>query len=135
MSVGILLVTHQSLGSALLRVACGIFGTCPANADSLEVENDAPCEDLLARARGLVERLDTGDGVLVLTDIYGSTPANLARDLLDGPRRVRLLAGVNLPMLVRALSYASLDLDSVVEKAMVGGRDGVLLCTARTETD
>ena len=135
MSVGILLVTHQSLGTALLRVACGIFGTCPTKAEALEVENDAPCEVLLAQARGQMERLDSGDGVLVLTDIYGSTPANLARDLLDGPGRVRLLAGVNLPMLVRALSYASLDLDSLVEKAFVGGRDGVLLCAARAETD
>ncbi len=135
MSVGVLLVTHQSLGPALLRVATGIFGRCPAHAEALEVENDAPCDVRLGEARRLVECLDTGDGVLVLTDIYGSTPANLARDLLDGPGRVRLLAGVNLPMLVRALSYAGLDLDEVVEKALNGGRDGVLLCAARGERD
>jgi PTS system ascorbate-specific IIA component len=135
MSVGILLVTHQSLGTALLRVACGIFGTCPTRAEALEVENDAPCEVRLGEAQRLIERLDTGDGVLVLTDIYGSTPANLARDLLDGTTRVRLVAGVNLPMLVRALSYAGLDLDSVMEKALVGGRDGVLPCVGRAETD
>ncbi len=135
MSVGILLVTHQSLGTALLRVACGIFGTCPTQAESLEVENDAPCEVLLDQAWGLLERLDTGDGVLVLTDIYGSTPANLARDLLNGPGQVRLVAGVNLPMLVRALSYAGLDLDSVADKALAGGRDGVLLCAARSAAD
>jgi mannose PTS system EIIA component len=134
-SVGVLLVTHQTLGSALLRVASGIFGRCPVNAEALEVENDAPCDIRLDEARRLVARLDTGDGVLVLTDIYGSTPANLARDLLAGPGRVRVLAGVNLPMLVRALNYAGLDLDSVVEKALVGGRDGVLPCTARCETD
>lgn len=135
MSVGILLVTHQLLGTALLRVANGIFGTCPTRAEALEVENDAPCEVLLAHAQGLLDRLDTGDGVLVLTDIYGSTPANLARDLLDGSRQVRLVAGVNLPMLVRALSYAGLDLDAVADKALTGGRDGVLLCAARSEAD
>lgn len=135
MSVGILLITHQALGGALLQIAAGIFGAWPPNAEALEIENDAPCEEMLAQARRLVERLDTGDGVLILTDIYGATPANLARNLLDGSGRVRLLAGVNLPMLVRALSYAHLELDTVMEKAMVGGRDGVLLCAARRETD
>jgi mannose PTS system EIIA component len=134
-SVGILLVAHDSLGTVLLRIAAGIFGALPPNAESLDVENDSPCDQVLERARAMVERLDTGEGVLVLTDIYGATPANLARSLLDGPHRVRLLAGVNLPMLVRALTYAHLDLESAMERALIGGRDGVLLCAAHCETD
>jgi len=134
-SVGILLITHSPLGADLLRIATGIFGACPAPAEALEVENDAPCDPLLAHAERLVSRLDTGDGVLVLTDIYGSTPANLAVDLLGRRERIRVLAGVNLPMLVRALNYAELDLDSVAEKALTGGRDGVCLCARRGSED
>ena len=71
---------------------------------------------------------DRGDGVLVLTDLYGSTPANLAVALGDRHDRIRVLAGANLPMLVRALSYAGLELDQLVDKALTGGRDGVLRC-------
>ncbi len=132
MSVGILLITHGTLGSELLRIASGIFGTCPARIDALEVENDTPCDPLLQEAERRVACLDEGDGVLVLTDLYGSTPANLAVALRDRQDRVRVVAGVNLPMLVRALSYAALDLDQLVDKALMGGRDGVMLCCART---
>jgi PTS system ascorbate-specific IIA component len=131
MSVGILLITHGALGGELLRIATGIFGTCPAPAEALAVENDAPCDPLLVEAERRAERLDAGDGVLVLTDLYGSTPANLAVALGDRRDRVRVLAGVNLPMLVRALSYAALELDQVVDKALQGGRDGVLQCGVR----
>lgn len=128
MSVGLLLITHRPLGADLLRVATGIFGTCPTRAESLEVENDTPRDLVLAQAEQLAERLDAGDGVLVLTDIYGATPARLAGALLGSSRRRRLLAGVNLPMVVRALNYAGLDLDAVAEKALAGGRDGVRSC-------
>jgi PTS system ascorbate-specific IIA component len=130
MSVAVLLITHGSLGSELLRIAGGIFGACPARAEAVEVENDAPCDPLLQEAERRIDHLDDGDGVLVLTDLYGSTPANLAMALLERRDHVRVLAGVNLPMLVRALSYAALDLDQVVDKALQGGRDGVLACGA-----
>lgn len=135
MSVGLLLVTHQSLGTVLLRIATEIFGACPTRAQSLEVENDAPTEVLLAQARCLVEQLDMGDGVLVLTDLYGATPARLAMELAGGAHRIRLIAGVNLPMLVRALNYAGLNLDTVADKAVAGGRAGVFPCPAPDERD
>ncbi len=131
MSVGILLITHKPLGRDLLTIATGIFGACPAPAEVLEVQNDAPCAPLLADAERLAEQLDGGDGVLVLTDIYGSTPANLALDLSERRAGIRVLAGVNLPMLVRTLNYAQLDLEALVEKALTGGRDGVMLCPGR----
>ncbi len=128
MTVGLLLITHQPLGGDLLRVATAIYGTRPARAEALEVENDAPGEQVLAQAQGLAQQLDEGDGLLVLTDLYGATPANLALALRDRHPRTRVVAGVNLPMLLRALTYAGLDLDSVVEKALAGGRDGVCRC-------
>jgi PTS system ascorbate-specific IIA component len=135
MSVAILLITHGSLGSELLRIASGIFGTCPTRAEAVDVENDAPCDPLIEDAERRAAHLDEGDGVLVLTDLYGSTPANLAVTLLGRRDHIRVLAGVNLPMLVRALSYAGLDLDQVVDKALKGGRDGVLVCGTRSGED
>lgn len=133
MSVGILLITHGTLGRELLQIANGIFGTCPTRADTLGVANDAPCEPLLQDAERRAAHLDEGDGVLVLTDLYGSTPANLAMALHGRRDHTRVLSGVNLPMLVRALSYATLDLDALVDKALAGGRDGVLVCGARAD--
>lgn len=131
MSVGILLVTHVPLGTDLLRIATDIFGVCPMLTDALEVENDSPHDPILIDLERRARRLDAGDGVLVLTDLFGSTPANLAVKLLDRRERIRVLAGVNLPMLVRIFNYSTLDLDRLTEKALTGGRDGVLLCSRR----
>lgn len=133
MSVGLLLITHQPLGSDLVGIASRILGDLPAGLEALEVVNDVPREDLLADARCRLERLDRGDGVLVLTDLYGSTPANVAVALLTDQERLRVIAGVNLPMLLRALNYAELDLDAVAEKALQGGRNGVVLCSPRDD--
>jgi PTS system mannose-specific IIA component len=130
-SVGVLLITHAGLGKALLRIATEIYGTCPAAADALDVENDAPCPPLIDAAERMARGLDRGDGVLVLTDLYGSTPSNIAVGLLGRYQRARAVSGVNLPMLVRALNYAALDLESLVEKAKAGGKDGVMSCKAR----
>jgi mannose PTS system EIIA component len=133
LSVGLLIITHQPLGAELLRVASGILGGSPQGIEAMEVVNDVPCEILMAEARRRLERLDTGDGALILTDLYGSTPANVAVALLGTERRLRVVAGLNLPMLLRALTYATLDLDAVAEKALQGGRDGVLLCARRDD--
>lgn len=130
MSVGLLLITHCPLGADLLRVATEIFGTCPTRTASLEVENDTPREPVMREAQRLAEQLDAGDGLLVLTDIYGATPANLAVALCAHHPRRRVLAGVNLPMLLRALNYAGLDLETLADKALAGGRDGVRRCPA-----
>lgn len=133
MSVGLLLITHQPLGSDLVGIATRILGDRPAGVEALEVVNDVPREDLLADAKRRLERLDQGDGVLVLTDLYGSTPANVAVSLLTNQERLRVIAGVNLPMLLRALNYAELDLDAAAEKALQGGRNGVVLCSPRDD--
>ncbi len=133
MSVGLLLITHRPLAGDLLRVATDILGACPPGIEALDVINDTPREDLVAEALRHAARLDQGDGVLVLTDLFGATPANVAMVLLERRDQVRVLAGVNLPMLLRALNYAALDLDKVADKAMHGGRDGVRLCVSPGE--
>jgi PTS system ascorbate-specific IIA component len=85
-------------------------------------------EAILPQARNLVQELDDGAGVLVLTDIYGATPGNIALRLL-APGRVEGISGVNLPMLVRALTYRELGLAVVVQKALSGGTEGVIHMT------
>ena len=127
------MITHRPLGMDLLRVATAILGARPPGVEAMEVVNDMPCEILAAQAAERVDRLDVGDGVLILTDLYGATPANVAVSLLAIHERLRVIAGLNLPMLLRALTYAALDLDAVTEKALQGGREGVLLCARRDD--
>ena len=126
MSVGLLLITHNRLGDELLDTARAMFQRLPLNVATLAVgRNDKP-EKMQAHAEKLAAELDEGDGVLLLTDMYGSTPSNIANRLacVDDARSV--VYGVNLPMLVRVLNYAALDMDALVAKALSGGRDGVM---------
>ena len=127
MSVGLLLITHDRLGEQLLQTATTMLGLCPLNAESIAVRGDGDPDAVIEVADQMLSRLDEGDGVLLLTDIYGSTPSNIAMRLLDA-RRATLVAGVNLPMLIRVLNYPRLSLDELAQKALSGGRDGVLLC-------
>jgi len=124
-SVGILLLTHRPLGEDLLRIASEILGRVPDGIACCEVVNDTPPDEILDRCRCLAETLDQGEGLLVLTDLYGATPANVARAFADSRAQVRVVSGLNLPMLLRTLNYAALDLDHLAEKALSGGRDGV----------
>lgn len=126
MSVGLLLITHNAIGRMLLETATNMLGTCPLTAESLSVNASEDRDQLEAEAMRLVERLDVGQGVLVLTDLFGSTPANIA-DTLKDRAGVEVLTGVNLPMLVRILNYPSLGLQDMVAKALSGGKDGVLI--------
>ncbi len=127
MSVGLLLITHEGIGAELLAVATCMLGRCPLRAEALAVSNGDDPAAVGARARACARALDAGDGVLVLTDLFGSTPANIAAGLsdIDG---IRILSGVNLPMLVRVLNYPDLSLAAMADKALHGARDGVLEC-------
>lgn len=126
MSVSILLVTHNRIGHELLETARETLGFCPVQTRTLEVTPDGKPEELIARAMDLVELLDDGDGVLVLTDCYGSTPSNVCSQLARD-HRIAVIAGVNLPMLLRVFNYPGLTLAELADKARTGGRDGVIL--------
>ncbi|MGA7978676.1 MAG: PTS fructose transporter subunit IIA [Chromatiaceae bacterium] len=130
MSVGLLLITHNGIGSALLETATTMLGRCPLRVETLAVSADAERDILEVRAGALADRLDEGDGVLVLTDLFGSTPANVA-NMLKQREGCFVLTGVNLPMLVRVLNYPSLAVDDMAAKALSGGKDGVVLCNQR----
>jgi PTS system mannose-specific IIA component len=127
MSVGLLIITHNQLGTSLLQTATTMLEICPLHAKALAVHNADDPDEVTKHARQLIDELDNGDGVLVLTDIYGSTPSNIAVRLLKNSQ-VMVVAGINLPMLIRVLNYPRLTLDELAHKALSGGRDGILLC-------
>jgi PTS system ascorbate-specific IIA component len=123
--IGILIVCHGSLANSLAAAVTHVLGKRPPQFETLSVgARDDPSE-LLPKAREIIRTLDAGDGVLVFSDIFGATPCNLASRLLV-TGRIELVAGVNLPMLVRALTYRDRDLDTMIKKAISGGCDGVL---------
>ncbi|KAA3626180.1 MAG: PTS fructose transporter subunit IIA [Proteobacteria bacterium] len=127
MSVGLLIITHEGIGGALLRTATHTLKSCPINAVVLEVPQDNRLESHQLRARRLLDQVDQGDGVLILTDLYGATPGNIASALHDG-RRVITVTGINLPMVMRVLNYSSLPLEELAEKAIGGGKDCIFAC-------
>lgn len=124
--IGILIITHGTLGESLIQCVCHVINKRPSHVTQLGVaEQDDPREVLIA-ARRLLDSVDTGDGVLVLTDIFGATPANIAMKLLQ-PGHVEGVAGINVPMLLRVLTYREKsDIQTLVTKAISGGCDGVL---------
>ncbi len=127
--IGVLIVAHGALGEALVQSACHVLGRVPERLGHLAVAGKDDPEALAARAGALVRELDTGDGVLVLADIYGATPGNVALRLLRAGR-VEGVAGVSLPMLVRVLNYRDRPLAVVVQKALSAGAEGVVHMTS-----
>jgi len=126
--IGILIVAHGAFGEALIHSASHVLGKRPLRVRQVGVTVHDDPEAILPQARDLVRELDEGGGVLVLTDIYGATPGNIALRLLV-PGRVEGISGVNLPMLIRALTYREQALGVVVEKALSGGSEGVIHMT------
>ncbi len=132
MSVGLLLITHQNIASSLLETAKKMLDTCPLATRALEVPLDTSVTEILNQAKEYINILDTGNGVLILTDIYGSTPSNIGKQL-GHDFNCTLVAGLNLPMLVRILNYPQLNIQSMALKAVSGGHDGILLCECTNE--
>jgi PTS system mannose-specific IIA component len=123
--VGVLVFTHGALGDALLRAAAHVLGGMPPHAEAVMIAPGESPEAILARAHQALARVDQGDGVLILTDIYGATPANTALKLLEDGN-VEGLSGVNLPMMLRALTQRGDSLDKVLERTRGGGMDGIV---------
>lgn len=128
MSVGVLLITHPGIGTAMLHTANRILGGSQGQSTKcLEVPADVALEPLQANARGLLRTLDGGEGVLIITDVYGATPDNFARSLTASPD-VKVIAGLNLAMLLRVFNYPSDDLPTLCQKAVDGAIRGVQAC-------
>jgi mannose PTS system EIIA component len=127
--IGILIVSHGAFGESLIHSASHVLGKRPLYLRQLGVTVHDDPEAILPVGEDLIRFLDQGQGVLVLSDIYGATPSNIAVKLLR-PGQVEGVAGVNLPMLIRALTYRDEPLESVLEKALSGAIEGVMRMTA-----
>lgn len=123
--IGILIIAHGNLGESLMECAKHVIGKEPQQLAFLAVSTHDDPNSLLPKAVALAAQLNSGDGVLVLSDMYGATPCNLVAKLLQ-PGLIEGVAGVNLPMLVRTLTYRHEPLMTLVEKAVSGGREGVV---------
>jgi PTS system mannose-specific IIA component len=123
--IGILLVTHFGLGETLIQCACHVLNKRPEQIQQLGVAAQDDPLGALPLARDLIKLVDNGRGVLVLTDLYGATPSNIVLKLLE-PGRIEGITGVNLPMLLRALTYRDKDMETLIARSVAGGRDGIL---------
>ncbi|MBK9131727.1 MAG: PTS fructose transporter subunit IIA [Gammaproteobacteria bacterium] len=128
MSVGLCLISHNRIGEALLETAVSMLGGQPLPAAVIAVTPASDPAQVLERARAAVRELDQGDGVIVLTDMFGSTPSNIATALKRDNEHVTVIAGVNLPMLVRLMNYPRLGMVQLKDKALSGGREGIFSC-------
>ena len=123
--IGILIIAHGTLGESLIHCASHVLNKRPARLKQLGVTAQDDPLLLLPQACALVKELDAGSGVLILSDMYGGSPSNIAAKVLI-PGRVEGVAGVNLPMLIRALTYRDKPLATLLLKAVSGGCEGVL---------
>ncbi len=119
--VGILLVTHNSLGDSFLDCVRHVLGEVPHNLKTLSVSADEDPQQKSVEGQALIKQLDTGSGVLILADVFGATPSNIARQLCRA-ERVMGVAGVNLPMLLRVVCYPAAPLPELAKVAIEGGR-------------
>jgi PTS system ascorbate-specific IIA component len=123
--IGILIIAHGPLGESLIDCASHVLNKRAPQLAQLGVSaNDDPML-LLPKAIDLVRQLDSGSGVLVMTDMYGGSPSNIASKVVV-PGKVEAVCGVNLPMLIRVLTYRDRDLQTIVTKAISGGCEGVM---------
>ncbi|MCD6056101.1 MAG: sugar transporter subunit [Gammaproteobacteria bacterium] len=133
MSVGVLLITHKKVGKALVDILKTTFeGRLPLTVATLMVSYRSDPDQLSLKLAKQISRMDTGDGVLILTDMLGATPCNVAKRVIT-PSKIAVIAGLNLPMLIHVMNYPALSLMELAEKALSGGKEGVCGCTHQQE--
>jgi len=129
---GLLIIAHAPLASSLKTVAEHAFPDCARQLAALDVASNLPAEEIEAQGRAMLEQIGMAE-VLILTDVFGATPCNVAQRLADGVR-VRVVAGVNVPMLWRSLCYSGDTLDAAVARAVAGATQGVMqVATSRPQ--
>lgn len=127
MSVGIILISHNQIGTELINTARQMLSCCPLPTKVLSIEIHDKPETITTNLKQVLTELDQGSGILILTDMFGSTPSNIACVVSDRDD-IRIVAGLNLPMLIRVLNYPNLDLNALEQKAISGGKEGVVRC-------
>ncbi|MFP5418860.1 MAG: PTS sugar transporter subunit IIA [Gammaproteobacteria bacterium] len=135
--IGILVVAHGSLADSLVDCATHVMGRAPTHLATLDFIGHADPDERERALRTRIAEVDQGDGILVLTDVYGATPSNTLCRLLQ-PARIEGISGVNLPMLIKALNYReSLTLPQLIDRVVDGGRASInhineAMCNAAT---
>ncbi len=123
--IGLLILAQRDTGRGIIHAVEHVLGQCPLQLDALPVNYDQPPEQLAQLLQRYITKLDQGQGVLILADIYGATHTNVACRFLKKDY-IELIAGLNLPMLIRLLNYRNLDFPSLINKALSGGTEGIV---------
>ncbi len=126
MSVGLLIISHSGIGEALLDAANHMIENNPLKVKLLVANRECDPDKLYKTAKSLLAEIDEGNGTLVLTDLIGSTPSNIAHRL-GKEANVNIITGINLSMLIRVFNYPDLDLEGLTQKAYSGGIDGITI--------
>ncbi|OUD14306.1 PTS sugar transporter subunit IIA [Thioflexithrix psekupsensis] len=126
MSISILLITHDDIGISLIGSLEQMFGQLPLTIKALPIRHESEPLSFCYHAENFCSRLNEGDGVLVLTDLFGATPCNIACSLIHNRYPVRVIAGVNLPMLIKIMNNPKESLDNLAKLAIKGGCQGIL---------
>lgn len=127
MSVSILIITHEDIGKAFLKAAQNTFEReLPLSVSTAEINLNADPDQLIPELKCIIRKLNQGDGLLILTDLFGSTPSNIAQALQE-IENIRIVTGLNLPMLLRVLNYPQLSLAELTDKAKEAGQSGIVV--------
>jgi len=133
MGISLLLITHNDIGSSLLDCAAKMLGTLPIHCKSLAITAQMDIEQGYSAARRLCTDFNSNDDLLIITDMYGSTPSNIAAKLLsfsehkNAQQHKLILTGVNLPMLVKIMNYSHLNLNALAEEACTGASESIFI--------
>ncbi len=125
MSVGVLLLTHEAMGDALIETARHLLGRISLKVDAFSIPPGSDTDFAMTSAAARVRKLDSGDGVLVLTDVFGATPSNVIDKIQPLGVKIRRVSGLSLPMLLRVLNYSEQNLAELAQTAADGARAGV----------
>lgn len=132
--IGVLVISHEPLGTALIHCTRHIYGRMPPQLAALDVIPDEDPEAACRAARELLSRINDGSGVVVFTDIYGATPSRIASSLAE-LYRVVVVAGVNLPMLVKALNSRRSPLEDLAEMLMASAKNAIIEIAPATDSE
>ena len=133
MSVGVLIITHGDIGQAIYDATVTVIGSSPLRTEIVSVEFNQEPGSILEHLKNVNTNLDSGDGVLVLTDMYGATPSNIACGL--DQKQFTVVSWLNLPMLIRLMNYPTLSLTELNDKALSGGQEGIIYCRPMSKSN
>ena len=122
---GLITVTHGNVGASMIDCIIDILGKKPHDLVNLSVNNNDNPDLVYKKIKHLITRVDRGQGTLIMTDVYGATPSNIVKRLVN-PGKIECISGVNISMLLKAVNYQTLPLELLLEKTLAGGTDGIL---------